>query len=95
MKSWDVKAIDVRPRLPAILSSTDEARAIVLHLGAGDSLQDHEVHERAWVVVIEARSRSRPPQGSASWAAWGCLWSSLPASATRSMRAQTPDSCSC
>jgi quercetin dioxygenase-like cupin family protein len=53
MKSWDVTAIDVRPHMPEILSSTDEARAIVLNLGAGDSLQDHEVHERAWLVVIE------------------------------------------
>lgn len=53
MKSWELKAIGVSPRLPQVLSSTDEARAIVLHLGAGDTLQDHEVHERAWVVVLE------------------------------------------
>lgn len=53
VKSWSVTALDVGPRLPEILSSTDEARAIVLQLDAGDSLQDHEVHERAWVVVIE------------------------------------------
>lgn len=52
MKSWDVKAIDVRPRKPEILSSTSEARAVVLNLTAGDCLQDHEVHERAWLVVL-------------------------------------------
>ncbi|MFY9265729.1 MAG: cupin domain-containing protein [Solirubrobacterales bacterium] len=53
MKNWDIKALDVRRHQPQILSSTDDARAIALHLGAGDSLQDHEVHERAWIVVIE------------------------------------------
>lgn len=35
-----------------ILSSTSEARAITINLPAGDCLRDHEVHERAWVVVI-------------------------------------------
>lgn len=52
MKSWETKAIDVRSRRPEILSSTKEARAIVLNLAAGDSLQDHEVHERACLIVI-------------------------------------------
>jgi len=52
VKSWETKAIDVRARRPEILSSTKEARAIALDLAAGDSLQDHEVHERAWLIVI-------------------------------------------
>ncbi len=55
MRSWDVTSVAVKPRLPEILSSTDEARAIVINLPTGDGLQDHEVHERAWVVVIEGR----------------------------------------
>src|SRR5207245_571706 len=29
-----------------------EARAVVLDLAAGESLRDHEVHERAWLIVI-------------------------------------------
>jgi redox-sensitive bicupin YhaK (pirin superfamily) len=33
------------------VSSTDDARAIVLHLPAGESLQEHEVHERAFLMV--------------------------------------------
>jgi hypothetical protein len=28
-------------------------RAIVLDLAAGESLSDHEVHERAWVIVTD------------------------------------------
>jgi quercetin dioxygenase-like cupin family protein len=52
MQSWDLQALDLRPRLPEILSSSDAARAIVLDLAAGESLSDHEVHERAWLVVL-------------------------------------------
>ena len=53
MKSWQLKTLDLKPRLPEILSSSDAARAIVLDLAAGASLSDHEVHERAWVIVID------------------------------------------
>ncbi|MFN8159606.1 MAG: hypothetical protein U0R52_00980 [Solirubrobacterales bacterium] len=52
MKSWDLTALELRPRLPEILSSTPDARAIVLELAAGESLSEHEVHERAWLVVL-------------------------------------------
>jgi quercetin dioxygenase-like cupin family protein len=52
VKNWNLDAIDLKPRLPEILSSTPQARAIALDLQAGEGLGDHEVHERAWVVVI-------------------------------------------
>lgn len=52
MKSWDIDALDVAPHRPHIVSSSQDARAIVLHLPAGERMQDHEVHERAWVVLI-------------------------------------------
>jgi hypothetical protein len=39
--------------LPEILSSSEEARTIVLDLVAGESLSDHEVHERTWLLVID------------------------------------------
>lgn len=52
MKSWDLLGLDLKPRLPEILSSTPEARAIALDLRAGEGLPDHEVHERAWVLVL-------------------------------------------
>jgi quercetin dioxygenase-like cupin family protein len=52
MKSWNLTTLDLKPRLPEILSSTSEARAIVLDLQAGESLPEHEVHERAWVLVV-------------------------------------------
>ena len=53
MNSWDLNTLDLRPRLPEILSSNDAARAIVLELAAGESLSEHEVHERAWLVVLD------------------------------------------
>jgi quercetin dioxygenase-like cupin family protein len=53
VNSWDLKALDLKPRLPEILSSSDVARAIVLDLAAGESLSDHQVHERAWLVVLD------------------------------------------
>jgi hypothetical protein len=40
-------ALDLKPRLPEILSSNDAAHAIVLDLEAGESLSEHKVHERA------------------------------------------------
>ena len=52
MKSWDLSAVDLKPRLPEILSSSDDARAVALDLATGEALSDHEVHERAWIVVL-------------------------------------------
>ncbi|MGI8506564.1 MAG: cupin domain-containing protein [Solirubrobacteraceae bacterium] len=53
MKSWDIRRLDLQPHSPEILSSTDDARAISLEIPAGESLQDHQVHERAWVTVVD------------------------------------------
>lgn len=57
MKSWELRALDLKPRLPDILSSTSEARASVLDRLAGESLPEHAVHERAWVVLVDGESR--------------------------------------
>jgi redox-sensitive bicupin YhaK (pirin superfamily) len=53
MESWDLKTVEVEPRQPRILASADDARSIVLSLPAGEEMQEHEVHERAYVVVID------------------------------------------
>lgn len=53
MNSWEIKTLDLKPRLPEILSSSDAARAIALDLAAGEALADHEVHERAWLIVVD------------------------------------------
>ncbi|MEO8968378.1 MAG: cupin domain-containing protein [Solirubrobacteraceae bacterium] len=53
MKNWDINTLQLRPHAPQILSSTPDARAIAIAIPAGESMQDHQVHERAWVTVIE------------------------------------------
>jgi quercetin dioxygenase-like cupin family protein len=66
MKSWEVDKLDLKPRLPEILSSNEEARALALDLGAGESLRDHEVHERAWIIVIRGEIEVSTPAGSST-----------------------------
>jgi|SRR6476646_8949632 len=53
MQSWDLKTVEAEPHQPQILASAEDARTIVLHLPAGEELQEHEVHERARVVVVD------------------------------------------
>ncbi|MBS1676144.1 MAG: cupin domain-containing protein [Actinobacteria bacterium] len=52
MKSWDLGDLNLKPRLPEILSSSDDARVIALDLAEGQSLEEHEVHERAFLFVL-------------------------------------------
>lgn len=53
MESWDLKTVEVEPHQPRILASADDARSILLNLPEGEELQEHEVHERARLLVIE------------------------------------------
>ena len=54
MEHWDLRTVDVDPHRPEILhSARGEARSILLLLPAGEELQDHQVHERAYVVVVD------------------------------------------
>ena len=51
MDAWDVASLDVDPHQPAVLRSDEETRVIAINLPAGELLQEHQVHERAWLVV--------------------------------------------
>jgi quercetin dioxygenase-like cupin family protein len=51
MDAWNVGELEVRPHHPEVLRSDDETRVIVLHLPAGEALQEHQVHERSWLTV--------------------------------------------
>jgi quercetin dioxygenase-like cupin family protein len=53
MKTWDTRDLGLEPHKPEILSSAEAARVIALSLPAGERLQEHEVHERAWLVVLD------------------------------------------
>ena len=51
MDSWDIPTLDIEPRHPQVLRSDDEARVVVVSLPAGEALDEHQVHERAYVTV--------------------------------------------
>lgn len=53
MDTWDLKHREWTPHHPVILSSTRKARAIALDLPAGEMLADHQVHEDAWIIIID------------------------------------------
>ena len=54
MKHWDLRTLEVEPHHPLILhSARGQARSVALRLPAGVSLQEHQVHERAHLVVVE------------------------------------------
>jgi quercetin dioxygenase-like cupin family protein len=51
--SWDIRSLDLEPRHPQVLRSDDETRAIAINLPAGEELQEHQVHERAYLLVAD------------------------------------------
>jgi len=52
MRNWDISTLDVPPHNPTVLDSEEEGRAIVINLPSGERLQEHQVHERAWLLVV-------------------------------------------
>ncbi|HVD37915.1 MAG TPA: cupin domain-containing protein [Solirubrobacterales bacterium] len=64
MESWDLKTVEVEAHQPRILASAEDARMILLHLPAGEELQEHEVHERARVVVVDGEVEVSADGGS-------------------------------
>lgn len=79
MQSWDLKSIEAPPHQPEILASADDARTIVLRLPAGEELQEHEVHERARVVVVDGEIDVTTAAGEAVAAGSGHLFEFDPA----------------
>lgn len=53
MESWDIRSLEIEPRHPQILRSDEEIRAIAIRLPGGEELQEHQVHERAYLLVAD------------------------------------------
>jgi quercetin dioxygenase-like cupin family protein len=53
LESWDIRSLDVKVHQPAVLRTDGEARVIAIRLPAGEELQDHQVHERAYLLVVD------------------------------------------
>ena len=54
MQRWNLLDLEMPrgTRDPVVLHSEDEARAVLIHIDAGQELGEHQVKERAWVLVV-------------------------------------------
>ena len=63
----------LEPHQPEVLRSDPEARVIAINLPEGKALGDHQVHERAWLVVVdgevEVEEGGRTEKGGAGFLA--------------------------
>jgi redox-sensitive bicupin YhaK (pirin superfamily) len=70
MEHWDLHTVAVEPHKPEILhSARGEARSILILLPAGEAMQDHEVHERAYLVVVDGEVEVGGARGGPGFAA--------------------------
>jgi quercetin dioxygenase-like cupin family protein len=53
VQNWDTRTLAVEPHQPQVLHSEEEGRTILINLPAGEAMQDHQVHERAWIFVVD------------------------------------------
>jgi quercetin dioxygenase-like cupin family protein len=55
VQSWNLREIEAEggSRSPVVLDSDEAARAVLIVLEPGQSLGDHQVKERAFVVVVD------------------------------------------
>jgi redox-sensitive bicupin YhaK (pirin superfamily) len=63
--TWNLNELEVEPHAPQVLDSEAEGRAIVINLPAGEQLQEHQVHERAWMLVTDGEIEVTDADGSA------------------------------
>jgi quercetin dioxygenase-like cupin family protein len=74
MQSWDLRSVEAEPYQPTILASAEDARTILLQLPTGEELQEHEVHERARLVVVDGEVEVTTADGESVAAAAGYLF---------------------
>ena len=71
METWDIRSLAIEPHQPQVLRSDEETRAIAIHLPAGEELQEHQVHERAYLIVADGEievSTRRAERHRRTWA---------------------------
>ncbi|HEY7151058.1 MAG TPA: cupin domain-containing protein [Solirubrobacterales bacterium] len=73
MESWNLNELEVDPHLPQVLDSESEGRAIVINLPKGEELQEHQVHERAWLLVIDGKIELDAADGKSAAGGAGLL----------------------
>jgi quercetin dioxygenase-like cupin family protein len=57
VQSWNLREIETPggSRSPVVLRSDDAARAVLIRLDAGQALGEHQVKERALVLVLDGK----------------------------------------
>jgi quercetin dioxygenase-like cupin family protein len=73
VETWDLNDIDVQPHQPRVLDSESEGRAIVIQLPSGEQLQEHQVHERAWLLVTDGEIEIADSEGESITGGAGLL----------------------
>jgi quercetin dioxygenase-like cupin family protein len=73
VESWDLNSLDVEPHQPQVLDSEDEGRAIVINLPTGEQLSEHQVHERAWLLVTDGEVEVNDSDGGSVTGSAGLL----------------------
>jgi quercetin dioxygenase-like cupin family protein len=55
VQSWNLLELETPEgsRSPIVLHSTDDARSVLIALKPGQRLGDHQVHENAYMVVVD------------------------------------------
>jgi hypothetical protein len=88
MQTWDLSSLGVQPHHPEVLSSNDEGRAIAINLPAGEQLQEHQVHERAWLLVVSGVIAISEPDGDEDVSGGAGLLASFEPNERREVTAQ-------
>ena len=73
MESWELNSLDVQPHQPQVLDSESEGRAIVIQLPAGEKLSEHQVHERALLLVTDGEIEVSDSDGGSVTGSTGIL----------------------
>jgi quercetin dioxygenase-like cupin family protein len=73
VQTWDLASLDVQVHKPEVIESDEEGRAIVIELPAGEQLQEHQVHESAWLMIVRGAVELEDSGGSVVAAGAGTL----------------------
>jgi quercetin dioxygenase-like cupin family protein len=73
MDSWNLNDLNVEPHAPQVLDSESEGRAIVINLPKGEQLQEHQVHERSWLLVVDGSIELKAADGGSASGGPGLL----------------------
>jgi quercetin dioxygenase-like cupin family protein len=74
MQNWNLTTVEAEPHQPLILASAEDARTVLISLPAGEEMQEHQVHERARVLVVDGEVEVRTEAGETVSASSGHLF---------------------